>query len=131
MTHQPDTINIENRPMIQAVEEDEHHAPPPVLALPRPRWVPCQCPPMAVQTSHKAATVTQADLVAHAGRPDVVGVLCVSSSYTSVQTGGAQMPDVTHLYTRKPRLLEMWPGDALRLTAAKPGWVLLLPMVPA
>jgi hypothetical protein len=32
--------------------------------------------------------VTQADLAAHAGRPDVAGVLCMSSVSTSVMTGG-------------------------------------------
>jgi hypothetical protein len=34
----------------------------------------------------------------------------VSGTFTTVQTGGARMPNLTHLYTRRPVLLETWPG---------------------
>lgn len=73
--------------------------------------------------------MTLQELAAHAGGEDVAGALCVSSTFTRVQTGGARMPGLTHLYTRQPVLLTLWPGDALRMTAGKPGRVLLLPVV--
>lgn len=111
-------------------DETEEDRPPPFVPAPRPRLVPCQVQPMEVETTHRQTIVTQADLAAHAGRPDVAGALCVSSTFTTVYTGGARMPDLTHLYTRRPMLLEMWPGDALRFAATKPGRVLLVPVVP-
>jgi hypothetical protein len=86
---------------------------------------------MAVEVTHRAVTVTHADLAAHAGREDVAGALCVADTFTSVQTGGARMPDFTHLYTRRPVMLEMWQEDAVTFTARKPGRTLLLPLVPS
>jgi hypothetical protein len=112
-------------------DETEDEPPRAFVPAPRPLLVPCQVAPMMVETTHLEVTVTHADLAAHAGRPDVAGALYVSSTFTGVQTGGARMPDLTHLYTRGPLLLEMWRGDALRFTAGKPGRVLLLPAVRA
>lgn len=101
---------------------------PPMLALPRPRMVPCDCSPLTVGLTRKAVALTHADLAAHAGGANVAGVLCVSSTFALVETGGARFPEATRLYTGKPMVLHMWPGDVLRLTAVKPGSVLLLPL---
>jgi hypothetical protein len=108
---------------------EHNQVPALVLALPRPRLVPCQCPPLVVEVGHKAVSIRLPDLAANAGRPDVVGALCVSSTFTRVETGGTQLPDLTWLYTRQPRVLGMWAGDALKMSAAKPGRVLLVPVV--
>jgi len=54
--------------------------------------------------------------------------MCVSSTFTSVQEGGNCMPNWTKLYTRKPQIVGLWPGDSLEFHAAKVGTLLMLPM---
>lgn len=111
------------------IDETEEDAPGPFVPAPRPQLVPCPGPPMVVEVTHRQTVVTHADLVAYAGRSDLAGAVCVSSTSATVWTGGARMPDLTHLYTRRPLVLELWPGDALRFSAGKPGRVLLVPVV--
>jgi hypothetical protein len=86
--------------------------------------------PIKVELPDKAVTVTYADLARHAGGREVAAVSCVSSTFTIVDTGGAQFPEVRRLYTGSPLLITLWPGDSLRFFAAKPGGVTLGVLLP-
>lgn len=78
----------------------------------------------------KSVTVTYEELAKHAGGREVAAVSCLSRSFTGAVFGGQKMPDVTSIYTGSPRLITLWPGDAVTFTAAKSGGVELTVMLP-
>lgn len=52
-------------------------------------------------------------------------MLCVAGGFTIAQAGGSNMPNWTKLYTRKPKVVGVWPGDSLDFRALKEGVVTL------
>lgn len=97
----------------------------------RHRLEACKVPPMRLELpAQLRVTVSYAELQEHAGGAAVAAVLCVSGAFTSAQAGCNSMPNWTRLYTRRPQIVGLWPGDSLEFRAAKRGALLLLPMQP-
>ena len=93
------------------------------------RFVAAPAPPLTIELSGGTVVVTYADLVKHAGGGEVGAVVCTSRTFTSVEVGGARMPELWHLYTGRPAHFTLWPGDALRFNPVKPGGVELVALL--
>jgi hypothetical protein len=92
--------------------------------------IACPVAPLVVELAGVVVTITHADLMKHAGRHDVAGVICTSSTYATAETGGTSYPDLKHLRTRRPRMFYLWAGDSMRLHATNPGQVSVHVLVP-